>query len=126
MDGEQIEPQDSASDDEDASSEPPSGAPDKPAVSRKRGRRFLAGVILGTLAGAACAALLGKQGDSPAGPLVSPEALQDAPGGASGGLFSSLRTKWREASAEARLAAREAEARKRARFLELTELEDRR
>jgi hypothetical protein len=104
----------------------PTVAPDEAAESppsRKRGGRFLRGVVLGGLVGAASAFILGKQ---PSGePSEGQDGPQDAPGGSPGGLLASLRSRWQEAASEAKVAAREAEQKKRARFLELTDLDDR-
>ena len=93
---------------------------------KKRGRRFLTGVVLGALTGAVMAALSKRPPEQGAGePSEGPEGRQDALGDASGGLLGVIRMRWREASREARGAAQEAERRKRARFLELTEQDER-
>jgi hypothetical protein len=107
----------SASDDYHAGDDQSGEDSEQPKRKRRRGRFFL-GLILGGLAGAVAARRSGGQQAGEAS--EAPESQQDALGADSGGLLASFRSRWREASREANVAAREAEQRKHARFLELT------
>jgi len=79
---------------------------------RKRsGPGFLRGVVLGAIVGAIAAVVFSPRREDEAGAFAAGE------GGALGGVGARIR----EAAAEAGQAAREAEERKRARFVELTE-----
>jgi gas vesicle protein len=98
---------------EDQATEPPAetAAPAEDGRDRS-GPGFLRGVILGAIAGAVAAMLLARKAGEEDASTEEAEAV---------GVVGQLRARLREASAEARRAAQEAEQAKRARFRELIE-----
>jgi hypothetical protein len=86
--------------------------------SGKSGPGLVLGVLVGAAAGAVGAIALVRQ--LAADPSGGSYALQDASESGSDGLLGQLRSRWRVATLEGRLAAQEAEREKLARYKELT------
>ena len=102
--------------------EVPAEEPAPPEPKRKRsGPGFRRGVIFGALAGAAAAMLMRPRdaGDADEPEMQTPAEAPSAE--AEDGTVDRLRARLRDASAEARRAAQEAEQAKRARFRDLIE-----
>ena len=110
--GEMTVEEDSDTEDDESSDNDEASTPPK-----KRGR-LLMGLVLGGLAGAASASAIARQlAGAPSNGAQEP---QDGSEAASGGLLGSFRSRWRQATQEGRVAAREAEKQALARYRELT------